>query len=146
MKSLFPTFLSQRIERLLKSWLSNRIKRIIYVGSILGVVAGEKHSNVAFMEKVNMFLKLAKRSSALMFPAYIGNFIWRNLQSQKVHLGDKDLSIGEMQIADIPAQDYLTLGELFSKSAPEWLQYAPVEKMASDVFNTLFISQKLICA
>ena len=135
-------FFSRYLTKQISEILPRRVKRLLYVSSAMGTILREKSPDVKLVTKINDRLKLAYGASGLLFPIYIGAFIWKQIKGNLVHLHTGPVKISELPIAQLTDMDCWKTGIVFAKNVPSWLRYGSTELMTADVHDMLVTINK----
>lgn len=120
-------FLTRVIRDKATEILPNRIKRIFYVGSVIGVLFS-KNPDQELLDKINTALKVAYGSSSMLFPAYFSDRIWAETVCGKDVIA---------KLGDLPNSEKWRLSLKFATQCPSWMQYGTEQLMASDVYEAI---------
>ena len=131
--------MSHYIKNLMKDILPRRIKRLIYLSSILGVIEHvQKDPDLELIEKLNDILKLADNANSYRLPIYVKSLIWKNLNYVPV-VGSESgfVPITELHVQNMSNSQKHVLADFFSFRCPEWLAYGSKKLMESDVLSLI---------
>lgn len=118
--------------------IPRRLKRLIYVSSILGMMQQVKDPNMELVSKLNDVFKIAKYPDAFKFPMYIKSIIWKNMATNQVVVGDaRSIAIPDLINSDLTNSDVELVGQYFAKHSPSWLRYGSIDLMVDDVMILL---------
>jgi len=127
-------FFGTRIASALARSCSRRVKRLIYISSIMGLLEQVKDPDMQVVGKLNEIFKIAKHPEAFTFPMYIKSFIWKDVGNMAVQVDEQtSLAIPQILSCDLSTRECTAIGEHFAKRAPAWLKYASLELMVEDV-------------
>ena len=132
--------MSHYIKNLMKDILPRRIKRLIYLSSILGVIEHvQQDPDLELIEKLNNVLKLAENANSYRLPIYVKSLIWKNMEQERgVLLNEQYIPVSDIKISDrMSYVDKTKLAEFFSFRTPEWLKYGSEQLMENDVVNLI---------
>ena len=124
----------------MKDMLPRRIKRLIYLSSILGVIEHvQQDPDLELIEKLNNVLKLAENANSYRLPIYVKSLIWKNMEQERgVLLNEQYIPVSDIKISDrMSYLDKTKLAEFFSFRTPEWLKYGSEQLMENDVVNLI---------
>lgn len=126
--------ISNYFKRVLTDKLPRRVKRLIYVSSIMGLIQQVKQPDMSLVNKLNDVFKIAKCPDAFIFPMYIKSIIWRDVSFvAKLSETGKAISIGDVVHQELTPRDCKAIGEHFLANVPSWLRYGSDALMISDV-------------
>lgn len=127
-------WLRASLNRLLYKALPRRIRRLVFIASVVGYLHDTVNVPDALIEKLNRLLNLAHDPNAIRFPIVIHNVIWRNL---------KEISLAEHGIVASSLKEYIKslkteeeiaqLAELLVENAPCWTLYEKPEVIERDL-------------
>lgn len=131
--------MSHYIKNLMKDILPRRIKRLIYLSSILGVIEHvQKDPDLELIEKLNDILKLADNVNSYRLPIYVKSLIWKNLDYVPDVRGEYGfLPITDIQVQDMSNSEKHVLANFFSFRCPDWLAYGSKNLMENDVLSLI---------
>lgn len=132
--------MSYYIKRLMKDMLPRRIKRLIYLSSILGVIEHvQKDPDLILIEKLNDVLKLAENANSYRLPIYVKSLIWKDIeQDQSILVNQQYIPVCQIHIQPSMSQtDKSKLAEFFTFRTPDWLKYGSEQLMENDVLNLI---------
>ncbi len=120
-------FLSRLIMNKISEILPTRIKRIFYIGSVVGILFS-KEPDPVLLDRINEALNVAYGSSSLLFSAYISDRIWADLILEDVKFGN---------VRDMDSKERWQLSLMLAHRCPDWLQYGTEQLMSFDVYETI---------
>lgn len=131
-------FVTRYIIKTCKKKLPPRLKRLMYVSSILGMMQQAKDPNMELVGKLNDVFKIAKYPEAFKFPMYIKSMIWKNMESDKVVVSNgRSIAISDLIKTDLTNNDVALVGAYFAKNVPNWLKYGSIDLLIDDVMVLL---------
>lgn len=133
-RSVEPSFWSRIISRYLSRKFSMRLKRMIFLSSVLGLLEDIQKPDKEMMSKLNDILKLAHHKDAIAFPFYIHSYLWRNCNTDIcLSVGGQQIPLTELSGSSMTTTNYLTLARYLIKSAPRWMIYGSEYTVAHDL-------------
>ena len=120
-------FLTRLVQNKLRELLPSRIKRLFYIGSVIGVLFS-KDPDPVLLDRINEALKVAYGSNSMLFPAYFSDRIWANMMTERT-------SFSELKNLDTSEKWRICL--LFAHRCPDWMQYGTEQLMSSDVYEII---------
>jgi len=144
-RTLDDSFVKRWLCQTVSETLPRRVKRLMYVASVLGVVIQNKAPDPSLLEPLNKELKLALNAPGLMFPIYIYGFIWKGKEDRTVELSTGKTKVTSVRIPEATDMDLWKLSAFFSRNVRSCLQYGSHELMAADVYEMLAILKLLPC-
>ena len=121
-------FLTRTLREKAQELLPTRIKRLFYVGSVIGVLFS-KNPDPVMLSRINEALHIAYGVNSMLFPALISDKIWADLTLEKVD------TTGSIQ--SLCTAEKWRISFLFAHSCPTWLQYGTEQLMASDIYEAV---------
>lgn len=128
------------LTNIIKDILPRRIKRLIYLSSIFGLLEHiQKDPDLQLIEKLNKILQLAENPNSYVFPIYVKSLIWRNVvKGEGILLHGEYTSVSNIQInRNMGQDDKSLLADYFTFKCPEWLKYGSQRLMENDVVNLI---------
>ncbi len=134
-------FWLRTIRQFLSERISARIKRLIFLSSVFGLVGNVNNPSKDTMSKLNTVLKLAHNNDAIAFPMYIHSWLWRNCDPNlKVQIDGETVSLADLlrnvtEATDMTWQgsQFKLLAEYLTQIAPQWIVYGPTQMIAKDL-------------
>lgn len=130
-------FVRRYLEKIAESKLPRRMKRLIYVSSIAGLINQMTDPDATLVRKLNDILALAKHPEAYLLPIYIKSLIWKTLPANNIQLLNRTVGIADLCSCDLSYTDRNVIGIFFANNAPSWLRYGSTELMVRDVSDLL---------
>ena len=114
--------------------LPRRIKRVIYVSSILALIEQINNPDDALLAKLNEILDLGKYPASAGLPMFCAkSLIWVNCETYTVELHGKTIPITELAKEPRQEEDNMIVGRYFSNIVPKWLKYGSDDLMTRDI-------------
>lgn len=126
-------FFTRFLARLAEVKLSRRLKRLIYISSIFGVIKQIKDPDMTLITKLNEIFKVARYPDAFIFPMYIKSMIWKSAATRSVIINNKEVPVAGLKCRGLNNEEREEIGVYFAANAPEWLRYGSNTVMVSDV-------------
>ena len=128
-----PGRISGWLDRLLKKKLSYRLKRMIFLSSVLGLVENIQHPDNELLSKLNSVLKLAHDKQALKFPIMIHSWIWRRQKDNVIYLDGRAVPISELVNLHEGDVDFDQIAAYLFNAAPDWVVYSKFPTVSEDL-------------
>jgi hypothetical protein len=128
-----PGKFSGWMDRLLKKKLSYRLKRMIFLSSVLGLVENIQHPDNELLGKLNSVLKLAHDKQALKFPIMIHSWIWRRQKDNVISLDGRTVPISDLVQLREGDVNFDKLAEYLFHAAPDWVVYSKLPTVSEDL-------------
>ena len=117
--------------------LPRRIKRLLTIASIVGVL---KHSSIpdeALIRKLNSVFHLDYKSAWLL-PMRAHGLIWKFKDTDSISVGDQKsvliCNLGYCHLAEFEISDVV---DYFYKLTPKWLRYGSEQLMRRDIHSAI---------
>lgn len=126
--------------RFLEKRLPRRIKRLIFISTIMALVKKIQEPNMELISQLNNIFQVTREPQAFLMPMKIKNVVWKNSKDKQLdcpHSGTQ--SITELLSRNHDSDDYLAIGQFFAKNAPPWIRYGAEDLMSEDA--SLLIKQ-----
>lgn len=117
----------------IRKFFSDKMKRLIFVASIVGLIYEFKNPDSRIINKLNTALKLAAHPEAIELPLRVKSSIWKDRDLNILGQNGKVIHVCDVEKAEMTNKDIETLAEQLTGQAPQWLKYAQWETMCSDV-------------
>lgn len=130
-------FLTRYLTNRFSNYLPRRFKRLLFVSSAMGLLLKTRYPDLDMVSKINDKLKLAYSAMGLLFPIYIGSFIWKNLRNNTIHLEGGLVNLDELDLANMEDSDCWKTGVFFAQNTPSWLQYGSDGLLTADVHDMM---------
>lgn len=116
--------LSVIASKLIPESVAKRVKRVLLMGSLYFVVAGETHPGDEQLEEANAKLKLSPTKEGLRMSAALSNAIWKKRLPQKTvdEISDKTREGCVGDACDIVV-----------RAVPKWLMYEKETRVMEDI-------------
>ena len=127
-------WLRASLNRLLYKALPRRIRRLVFIASVVGYLHDTVNVPDALIEKLNRLLDLAHDPNAIRFPIVIHNVIWRNLN--EISLAEHGIVASSLKeyIKNLKTEEEIAqLTELLIENAPCWTLYEKPEVIERDL-------------
>lgn len=135
-------FFTRHLTKQVADVLPRRVKRILYVGSAMGMLLRDKSPDSAIVERINNKLKLAYGMSAVLLPIYMGAIIWRNVMTNLIELQIGFVPVAEIDACNLSDSDCWRIGAYLARRTPACLQYGSLQVMSADVHDMLVSLRK----
>lgn len=124
----------------LEGFLPTKIKRMIFLSSLLAYIQGTKNPNQQLVYKLNHLLKLSNNDKATMVPPLINERIWGNLVSRSEPFGKNGLLLSDLsEIRDYEVFAYHSrfISDRIIRRTPTWLRYGSNKQIREDLLALL---------
>lgn len=129
-------FFGTHLGHALAKRISRRVKRLIYISSIMGLLEQVKDPDMHVVGKLNEVFKVAKFPDAFIFPMYIKSIIWKDVGNMAIEVdAEHRLQIAQVMQCDLSTRECTAVAEHFARRAPSWLKYASLDLMIEDVIQ-----------
>ena len=125
--------------------MPRRIKRLMYMSTVLGVIIQNKFPGPDLLVPVNRVLKLARNSAALLLPVFLYEFFWKNSLQDTIHLSDRVIEVGKVSVYNINDKDLWKIALFFARRARPCMRYGSEELMIADIHDLLVVLSQVPC-
>jgi hypothetical protein len=127
------------IERKCEQKLPRRIKKLIYVSSLLAYLKDLDDSNIEVIRKLNNIFHIAAFPDTLKLPIRWKSTIWQDLNTEEVLYIHNGQSITFKQISEVilSDSDRSNIASRLFELTPNWLKYGQSDSMKKDLENIL---------
>lgn len=132
--------ISSKVSKCISGVLPRKIKRLIYLSSVIAVLDDIKNPSSEITRKLNLLLGLSKDDSAIILPMYIHSFIWGDVI--KSHA--KEFNVYQDKLKNEP-MNFDDVVNFFCCNTPMWLSYGSIELLKRDL-KTMFSTLPLLLA
>ena len=132
-RSLPGNIITRYLKRTIADILPSTLKRAFVVSSALAVVTKNKNPDTQLLDSLDRFLNLGYRPEIMAFPAFIGGYVWKDLDVSA--LGNYDEH--GLRLAGMSDKDCWHAAVVLAKSCPECLNYGSIQLMATDLRNLI---------
>lgn len=120
-------FLTRYLSSTVTDLLPSRVKRMMYLGSAIGILLNCKIPSPELLEKINAELRIAYGAGSIAFPVYFCDKIW-----------NKDcIPIDGKTVAELSNETRWRISVAFATNCPEWMRYGSQQLMVYDMFGTI---------
>ena len=113
--------------------LSNHMKRLVFISSLVGLVYQVKDADMKVITKLNNVFKLADHAEAMQLPVRVKSVIWKDKDLNVLGKSGKVIHLSDVQLAKLEKEDVERLSTQVASQAPWWLKYSDYEAMKADV-------------
>lgn len=127
-------WLKASLNRLLYKALPRRIRRLVFIASVVGYLHDSVNVPDALIDKLNRLLNLAHDPNAIRFPIVIHNVIWRSLK--EVSLAEHGIVASSLKeyIKNLKTEEEISqLADLLIENAPCWTLYEKPEVIEKEL-------------
>lgn len=122
------------IYRVLSSKTPKRIKRLLFVSSLLGLLDDAERTDKEMTVKLNSLLKVAHNHEALLFPIAVKSLIWNKLiKEPNLTIEGTEYSIFDFKKIKNVDRNYDLLISFILTQMPIWLVYGSKNLMHHDL-------------
>lgn len=120
---------------LIRSKASNRVRRAIFLSSLLATIRNISDPNQELINKLNSVFHVAKDPLSMSVPMMVHGFIWTDITDSSVVC---DVNGCPVRVEDIDnrtflAEDLIKVARYFIDRMPVWLRYGSDDEMSLDV-------------
>ena len=140
------SFLSRFMYRKMGEVLPRRLKRLMFMGSVLGVLTQNKKPNAALLYPLNAVLKAAPDASGFQFPIFMYKYLWKETLKEQLILSDVVYPVSELKIEQYDDMDIWRVAVFFAKRSRPFMQYGSLQMMATDIHDLITVIRNMPCA
>lgn len=130
-------FIYNQVSVLFNKLFSRRMKRLVFISSIVGLVYKVKDPDIKVISKLNAILDLANSPQAMELPYLVKSVIWKDKDLNILGHDGKTIHIEDVKNFEMDSTDIDNLSTQVVSQTPWWLKYSSTEVMCSDL-KTLF--------
>lgn len=130
-------FIYNQVSVLFNKLFSRRMKRLVFISSIVGLVYKVKDPDIKVISKLNAILDLANSPQAMELPYMVKSVIWKDKDLNILGHDGKAIHIEDVKNFEMDSTDIDNLSTQVVSQTPWWLKYSSTEVMCSDL-KTLF--------
>lgn len=139
-----PSFIKRFLTRLAEKKLPKRVKRMMYISSIIGLLCGDKNPDLELIAHLNDIFQMAQFSEAVKLPFIIKDAIWSDVDVHKVVIDGKEIDVTTVNVVKMSYHERSDLAEYFAKNVPSWIKYDDIDKMKTEIYTLLSNFQLII--
>lgn len=124
------SFLGRYFARKAAELIPSKLKRMIYIGSCLGLIMKTKSPSLELLTQLNRPLRLANHPEVIMAGVYIWDRIWSDAE-----LLHTDIE----EIRSMEDDRRWQLSYMFATHCPVWLNYGSNQLLVSDLHDAMQI-------
>ena len=126
-------FVSRVIHRFLKYRLSCRIKRMIFLSSLLGFTKCKDLPSIDTIIKINEVLGLAHDVEAIKLPIFIRTWLWNHEFDEEITVSNRRILLSQFYDIQLSRNEFERLADYIISKAPDWLIYAGKDTICNDL-------------
>jgi hypothetical protein len=126
--------------------IPNRVKRLIFLSSLIAYIQGTEKPDTALAGKINRLLSLAHRETSIYTPSLIKDKIWPNIIARDTPIGQTGVALCDLcEIEDYRVNTYQarSISNQIIGHMPQALRYGSNRQMKSDLVTLLMNIPKL---
>lgn len=102
----------------------------------MGILKHIKEPDQATLLKLNILLEYVRDKNSFIFPIYIKDFIWRNIDDNCVVLNNEQIEVTDLVNRKYDKQEVIEIVNFFYERTPNWLRYGK-DVMCKDIADVL---------
>ena len=127
-------YFSKWFEHIAEVKLSNRLKKLIFIASTIGLIKNEKSPEQKLLDKVNDVFSIAKGSAGIGLPMAAKGLIWRDICDRPIgEINGEPIYATCIDKREFTSEERNNLIQFFIDRAPKWLRYDTEQVMKSDL-------------
>lgn len=128
------SFWGQIFSRFLMEHIPSRIKRLIFLSSIIGMIERVETPDQEMLNKLNEVLKLAHNNEAMVLPFHIHSWLWKKCDPEaSIEVNGQNICMINIANANLGKTGFLQVAEYLISKAPEWIVYDSNQVIAKDL-------------
>lgn len=128
------SFFKRHLTKFLCEYVPWRIKRLIFLSSVIGFIEGIREPDKEYVQKLNEILKLAHHDDAIALPMYIHSWLWKKCDDEvSIEINGVDAKVTDLAKIQIPPLYFSKIASFLISNAPAWIVYGNVETVAKDL-------------
>ena len=134
------SFVSRKWVEFLDGFLPRRVKRMIFLSSLLAYIQGNHKPDEELVNKLNQLLHLSNSAKSAMVPPLLNERIWADVVSRTEPVGNTGIvlaKLSEMPRATIVTSQARILSDNIIRKSPQWLRYGTTNQMRADLVKLL---------
>lgn len=132
-----PGIVSRYFSNVARTKTPRKVKRLIYLSTILGMLQNQKDPDIELVKKLNEIFQVARDPNAYLFPMHIRSMIWKGHCGSTIKLVRGVVPITEIKNLNLTDTDATDIGVYFAEHSPEWIRYGSNDLLISDVKKML---------
>ena len=113
--------------------LSWKIRRLIFLSSLYGVVRDVNHVDKENAKRLVKALNIAIRPDSVQLPVAVKSVIWSHRVEEGIYVGGRHLHVQDLGSHEVKDGEREELAKWVIKKMPDWLHYAKSAQMLYDV-------------
>ena len=144
-RSMDGNFVHRYILQTAAEILPRRIKRWIFLSSIVGVITQNRSPDVELLDPINKVLRIARGAMGMSLPIYFYEKFWREHLNGVVLLTERSYPVQELPLHELKDKDYWKTALFFTRRTRPCLRYGSEEFMLTDVHDLLTLLAQFPC-
>jgi len=122
------TFIKKKVENTLTNYLPKKVKRLIFISSVIGLIKNIKDPDIEILNKINELFNLSTDNKVLKLPIYFKYYIWTSFKRGADESVIKNINNSDIEISNVNIFIKKILNDI-----PSWLNYGTNELIISDL-------------
>jgi len=122
------TFIKKKVENTLTNYLPKKVKRLIFISSVIGLIKNIKDPDIEILNKINELFNLSTDNKVLKLPIYFKYYIWTSFKRGVDESVIKNINNSDIEISNVNIFIKKILNDI-----PSWLNYGTNELIISDL-------------
>ena len=136
-------FFRRAIGKYIEKKFPRKIKRMIFISTITGLVKRIQEPSEEHIQKINEIFQVTRNPDAMLMSIKVKNVVWKNINTSSIHCEHAGtISLSEILTRELDSSDYKTIGHFFAEKAPSWLRYGSIELMCTDAIQLIKVLKK----
>lgn len=135
------SFWASHIGNFISQKISARIKRLIFLSSVVGFLKDISSPDKDMLVKLNKVLKLAHNDDAIILPFYVHSWLWKKCEiNTAIEINGQQVPLYRLLDMRLNTASFDNIAAYFIEKAPKWIIYGPEKTIAHDLevlFSTI---------
>ena len=134
-------------EKFLDGFLPNRIKRMIFLSSLMAYIQGTRNPDEEIVGKFNQLLNLSSSTRSSMVPPLMNQRIWTGIVPRTEPVGNTGITLSNLaEVKDYKLFSHQArkVSDNIIKRTPYWLKYGSNKQIREDLVK-LLVNVNHIC-
>lgn len=129
-----PSFWARHISPFLSQKISARVKRMVFLSSVVGLLENITTPDKEMLEKLNAVLKLAHNQDAIALPIYVHSWLWKECDVNTcVEIDGQSVPLFKLLETKMSGEGFKKVAAYLMNIAPNWMVYGSEQVIAKDL-------------
>lgn len=140
-KARGENWILKKFHQFLKHKLSTRIKRMIFLSSLLGFTRSKDLPSIDTIIKINEVLGLAHDVDAIKLPIFIREWVWNHEFQEDILVSNRRIKLSQFYDLELSKNELERLVDYIISKTPDWLVYASRDIVSYDLKSLYMCTQ-----